>query len=175
MPVVTVDPNEYASHPVTSAPADPNIEGDEAGYVMLRPLPYGMKLKIRDQSTKMFMRAKNPTRTKGKLTQAATKEEEAILEFESTTEASNFLTFAYCIGDHNLLDRQHNKVDFTSPMAFKQLDPKVGSELEVMIDDLNRGEDEESFEDFLNRSTGSLEEKESAGDSGIKGVPTTVS
>jgi len=168
MPVVTVDPNKYDKHPVKSAPADPNIEGDEDGYVMLRPLPYGMKLKIRDQSTKMFMRASQPKRQKGKLTQAATKEEDAVLEFESTTEASNFLTFAYCIGDHNLLDSAHNKVDFTSPMAFKQLDPIVGSELEVMIDDLNRGEDEESFEDFLKRSTDSLEENVSGAASGTE-------
>lgn len=157
MPVVTINPDEYEKFELKSAPRDPNVEGDEDGWINLRPLPYGMKLKIRDQSTKMFMKARAPQRAKGRMRTANT-EEDAILEFETASEAANYLTFSYCIGGHNLQDSQRNQIDFTSPMSFKQLDPKVGSEIEVLIDDLNRGEDEESFEDFMNQSSGSLEE-----------------
>ena len=161
MPVVTINPDEYEKFELKSAPADPNVKGDEDGWINLRPLPYGMKLKIRDQSTKMFMRTRTQQRpAKGRM-RASNPEEDAVLEFESASEASNFLTFSYCIGGHNLQDSQHNQIDFASPMAFKQLDPKVGSEIEVLIDDLNRGEDEESFEDFMSRSTESSEENQS--------------
>jgi hypothetical protein len=160
MPVVTINPDEYEKFELKSAPRDPNVEGDEDGWINLRPLPYGMKLKIRDQSTKMFMRAKAPQRSgKGRM-RVSNPEEDSVLEFETASEAANFLTFSYCIGGHNLMDSQRNQVDFTSPMSFKQLDPKVGSEIEVLIDELNRGEDEESFEDFMNRSSESSEETE---------------
>lgn len=159
MPVVTVDPNSYERFELKSAPKDPNIDGDEDGYIMLRPLPYGEKQKIRDKSTKMFMRATEPQNRqerRGRMRQ--TNVEEAELVFDSATELSNHLTFAYCIGDHNLLDRSGNKVDFTSPMALKMLDPRVGGEIEYILDELNRDPDEESFEDFTKRLSGSSPE-----------------
>jgi hypothetical protein len=80
------------------------------------------------------------------------------MEFETATELQNHLTFSYCIGEHNLLDHAHNQIDFTNPMSLKLLDPKVGSEIEALIDDLNLGEDEESFEDFQKRLSGSSPE-----------------
>jgi hypothetical protein len=67
--------------------------------------------------------------------------------------------FQYCIGDHNLLDAAGNKLDFNNPMTFKLLDPKVGSEIEKILNGLNEDEDEESLEDFINRSTSSSPEE----------------
>jgi hypothetical protein len=67
MPVVTINPDHYDRAELKSAPKDPTIEGDEDGYIMLRPLPYGEKQKIRDRSTKMFMRSVTQKRQKGKM------------------------------------------------------------------------------------------------------------
>lgn len=153
MPVVTINPDKYERFELKTARKDPTIEGDEDGYVMLRPLPYGEKGKIRDKSTKMFMRTATQKRERGKM--RTTREEDAVMEFETATELQNHLQFAYCIGEHNLLDHAHNLIDFTNPMSLKLLDPKVGSELEILIDDLNLGEDEETFEDFQKRLSGS--------------------
>lgn len=156
MPVVTVNPDSYERFELKTALKDPNIEGDEDGYIMLRPLPYGMKLKIRDDTTKTFLRSASQ-KSGGKGRMRTSREEDAVMEFETATEAINHLTFAYCIGDHNLLDSAGNKIDFANPMSLKMLDPRVGGELEVLIDDLNLGDDEESFEDFQKRLSGSSE------------------
>jgi hypothetical protein len=147
MPIVTVDPNNYVRKELKSAPADPTVTGDEPGYVMVRPLPYGMKLSRRDMATKMSMEVADRKKQKGENTQK--------LDLESMNAASVQFDFAYCIGDHNLMDAAGNKLDFTNAMSIKLLDPKVGSEIESILSDLNEDTDEESLEDFIKRSTSS--------------------
>lgn len=145
MPIVSVNPTEYERFELKTAPADPKIEGDEAGYVMLRPLPYGMKLSRRSKATKMMMRSAPATSRK------QAQNQEQVFELESMDEWAMHFDFSYCIGDHNLFSAPNQKIDFTKAMSLKLLDPKVGSEIEQLIDSLNNDEDEESFEDFLKR------------------------
>lgn len=151
MPIVTVDPADYTRNDLKSAPADPNREGDENGYVMLRPLPYGMKLTRADKALRMSMRQdpKQPMdrQPKGGAPPSST------IDLETAQEWTTHYDFAYCIGDHNLLDKNGNRLDFSSPMALKMLNPKVGAEISNLIDSLNNDEDEESMEDFLKRAT----------------------
>lgn len=154
MPVVTVDPNDYERFDLKSAPADPDDPTDEQGYVSLRPLPYGMKLTMRDKSIKQRMMLAQPKRGQS---QASQKEEATPVELETASEWSSHFEMSYCIGDHNLTDRNKRKIDFTNPLSLKLLNPKVGSEIEKLLFELNRDEDEESIEDFLKRSTISSE------------------
>jgi hypothetical protein len=155
MPVVTVNPNHYEREELKTAPADPNIEGDEQGFIMVRPLPYGMKLSRRDKASKMSMEVA-ARRGRGKRAE----EEQQKLDLETLSEAANAFDFAYCIGDHNLLDAQGNKLDFSNPMSLKLLDPKVGSEIENILTKYNEDEDEESLEDFTKRVTSSTQEED---------------
>lgn len=155
MPVVTVDPAEYTRYELKSAPADPNKEGDEDGYVMLRPLPYGMKLEQRDKSVQQIMHMKAPAR-RGERRPDNT---EVPVEMKTASEWSNWYEMSYCIGEHNLTDKNGHLVDFTKPMTFKSLDPKVGSEIEALLFEINRDEDEESLEDFHKRSITSSGER----------------
>lgn len=152
MPKVTLDPNQVERFELKSALADPNDPNDENGWVKLRPLPYGMKLSRRSKATRMMMRQSGPPK-KGQRQQ----DQEQVVELESMDEWAVAHDFAYCLVDHNLLDAAGNKLDFSNPMTFKLLDPKVGSEIERLIDELNNEEGEESFEDFLARSTISSE------------------
>lgn len=145
MPIVSINPQEYERHELKTAPANPLIEGDEQGYVMLRPLPFGMKLSRRSKATKMMMRSQPATSRK----QAA--QQESVFELESMDEWAVAHDFAYCIGEHNLYSSPNQLIDFSKPMSLKLLDPKVGSEIEQLIDSLNNDEDEEAFEDFLKR------------------------
>lgn len=154
MPVVTVDPNDYQRFDLKSAPADPDDPTDEQGYVMLRPLPYGMKLTMRDKSIKQRMMLAQPKRGQS---QAQREAESTPVELETASEWSTHYEMSYCIGDHNLTDRNKRKIDFTNPMSLKLLNPKVGSEIEKLLFELNRDEDEESLEDFLKRSSISSE------------------
>lgn len=151
MPIVTVDPGEFTKHELKTAPPD--------GYVMLRPLPYGAKLSRRSKQTKMMMRTQTPQ--KGKRAPA-----ESVMEFESMDEWTVAHDFKYCIGEHNLTDSNGVTLDFTNPMVFKSLDPRVGSEIEAAIDKLNNDEDEETLDDFLGRSSSSLEDEESSLETG---------
>src|SRR6266404_5962383 len=145
MPVVTVDETEYTRHDLSTAPPD--------GFVMLRPLPYGMKLSRRSKATKMMMRSKPVANRQ----QAQTQDQ--VIELESHDEWAVQYDFAYCIGEHNLQNPDQTLVDFTKPMAIKMLDPRVGTEIEMLIDKINNTEDEESLADFLqlaNQSSGDL-------------------
>jgi len=160
MPVVTVDPANYTRFELKTAPANPDVPGDEPGYIMARPLPYGLKLTRRDRATKMAMEVESGSRKKKDATQR--------FDLETMNEWAAQFDFSYCIGDHNLLDSANNKLDFNNPMTFKLLDPKVGSEIEDILNKLNEDEDEESLEDFIKRSTSSSQEDQSTS-------PTTVS
>lgn len=140
MPVVTVDPTEYERFDLKTAPPD--------GYVMLRPLPYGHKLSRRSKATKMMMRSQ-PNQSRRQAQQA-----EQVFEVESMDEWAVAFDFQYCIGEHNLQNRNGSLIDFSknTHMQIKMLDPKVGTEIEQLIDKLNNDEDEETLEDFLKRS-----------------------
>lgn len=138
MPVATVDPTEYERFDLKHAPPD--------GYVMLRQLPYGLKLERRDKATRMRMIAEAPKGGRG----AVGKQE---LEFETYSEWSQHFDFSYCIGDHNLTDPNGTPLDFTKPMTMKLLSPIIGSEIERYINQLNEDPDEETLEDFDKRST----------------------
>ncbi len=141
MPIATVDPNVTVRV---------DLESCEGGYVELRPLPYGKKLERRDKQAKMFMRARStPTRTKGRMAQSSN--DDAVMEFETANEWAVQFDMAYCVVDHNLTDTNEHKLDFANPMTFKSLDPRIGTEIEYAIADLNELEDEETSEDFQKR------------------------
>lgn len=51
--------------------------------------------------------------------------------------------FAHCIVDHNLEDDADRKLNLSNPVDFAQLDPRVGQEIEGLINDMNNFEDNE--------------------------------
>jgi hypothetical protein len=122
MPVVTVDPSSYEKYELKTAPADPTDPEDENGYVMLRALPYGMKLTRRDKATKMMMR-QQPTQNKRQA------QEPQTIELESYNEWAIAFDFAYCIGDHILIVSNNHELYFAKPMLLMVLDPSVGSDI----------------------------------------------
>jgi hypothetical protein len=141
MPNATVDPNQFTRFDLKSAPPD--------GFVMLRPLPYGMKLTRRDKASKMKMQ-----------TEAGRgRRQSSEIELETLNEWAIAHDFAYCIGEHNLTDSNQVPLDFTQPFTLKTLNPKIGSEIEKYIDELNEDEDEETLEDFIKRQDGSSSEE----------------
>lgn len=154
-PIVTVNPEEYERHELKTAPPD--------GFVMLRPLPYGMKLSRRSKATKMMMRSQ-PTQSTPGNRGGKGQPQEQVFEVESMDEWAVAFDFAYCIGEHNLQNRNGSLIDFSKQthMQIKLLDPKVGTEIERLIDSLNNDEDEETLEDFLKRQNTSSSEETSS-------------
>jgi hypothetical protein len=142
MPKVTIDPNSYTRFDLKSAPPD--------GYVMLRPLSYGMKLTRRTNSSRMMMEAGTTQMT-----------------LETLEEWTTQFDFKNCIGDHNLQNADESLIDFGNAVGWKLLDPRVGSEIERHINSLNEEDDEAILDDFLKRSDSSSTEDTS--------TPRTVS
>jgi len=158
MPIATVDPTVTVHKELKTAPPD--------GFVDLRPLPFGMKLERRSKATRMMMRM--PNTPKGQKV-------EQSYEVESMDEMTIAYDFAYCIVDHNLTDVNDVKLDFSNKMTLKALDPRIGSEIERYISELNEDEDEESLEDFMRRSTTSLEAETTSSETDGSATPTTHS
>lgn len=147
MPVATVS-TEPERHELKSLPG----EGDAQGFVLVRPLPYGMVLDRRDKGTRMSM--EQETQRGRKRSRRQNEPETTKIELETLSSWINQHDFAYCIVDHNLQDKNGAKLDFANPMTIKALDPKVGAEIERILSDLNEIEEDEE-EDFTTLLTSS--------------------
>lgn len=140
MPVATINTEEYTKHDLKSAPPD--------GFVMLRPLPYAMIVLRRDKAMRMRM-----IQERAKRNQPAPTSQ--VIDLEQQSDWTTEFDFTYCIGDHNLTDKNGEKLQFNDPrqlrLVLKSLDPKIGLEIEQAIDRLNQEEDDELLEDFMRR------------------------
>lgn len=111
------------------------LKSCEGGFIEIRQLSYDEMLERRDGATQILMErgVKNGN----------TPPQMAI---KIANKWSNRFTFPRCIVDHNLDDEGGHRLDFTKPDAvFKTLDPKVGAEIERLIDELNQEADDEDF------------------------------
>lgn len=100
------------------------------GYVELRPMTYGQAVHRRSMLKLSFTTSKGKgSDFRGEMA-AANKE---ITQFE----------FATCVIDHNLEDENGNKLNFSSPVDFAKLDPRVGQEIEKYISDLNNFDEDD--------------------------------
>jgi hypothetical protein len=104
-------------------------------FVELRQLSWAEMMKRRDIASRMYadVSTKQGTATQETIRQYMEVVNVAIMEFE----------FKNCIVDHNLEDDNGNLLDFSNPMALSILNPKVGSEIDRYIEELNQ-EDEAS-------------------------------
>lgn len=130
MPRATVQ-EDVVRHELKSCPG---------GYIELKQLPYFDMIRRRDNATRMSMDAASTS--KGK-------QDDRKLYIETFSEWATRFDFENCIVDHNLEDAHGRKLDFSNPLSLKVLDPRVGTEIENLIADLNQFEDDdEALEDF---------------------------
>lgn len=133
MPKATADLG-YERRDLKSLPDE-----SDPGYIMVRPLPYGKKLDRREKAMRMSMESQTDNR--GRAADAPDK-----VDFEFMQRLTRQIEFQYCIGDHNLEDDQGKKLDFNNPATLDVLNPKVGSEIERILDEINGDDvDEEVF------------------------------
>lgn len=145
MPVATIDSSAYERVELKSL---------EGAYVCVRPLPYGMKLERREGAMKMFMeQGEGSNRSTRRDKNATQRAEMQLLQRWSTQ-----YDFKYCIGDHNLEAPDGRTLDFNNRKDFEMLDPRVGSEIERILDDLNNEDDDIDEEDFTKSPSSYSEE-----------------
>lgn len=138
MPRATVS-SETVRRELKSCPPD--------GYVVLRQLSYDEMLERRDGGSKYIMEQMGGSN-------AGMDNKIAV---EMANKWSNHYSFPRCIVEHNLLDDDDNLIDFSKPAeAFKKLNPRVGMEIERLIDNLNQ--EAEPGEDFTPQPGSSLQD-----------------
>src|SRR5262245_15250965 len=104
------------------------------GFVELRQLSWAEMMKRRDIASRMYadVSTKQGQATQDTIRQYMEVVNVAIMEFE----------FKNCIIDHNLENDDGQLLDFTNAMALQILNPKIGAEIDGLIEKLNQ-EDED--------------------------------
>lgn len=106
----------------------------EGAWIDIIQLPYYEMLKRRDNAMKMSM----------ELSDGDTPRK---MDLAFANEWTTQFDFKNCIADHNISDDQGTKMDFSNPLTFQILDPRVGLEIETLIANLNQ-EEEKKRRDF---------------------------
>jgi hypothetical protein len=125
-------------------------------WVELRQLSYDEMLERRDGATQILME------------RGIRDTDSQQMNVKVLNRWSNQYSFPRCITDHNLTDDQGKLLDFSKPeFVFPMLDPKVGAEIESLIDKLNQ--EDEKAEDFTPAPDSSLPDggNEPTNDSGL--------
>lgn len=105
------------------------------GYVELRQLSYDEMLERRDGATQILME------------RGIKNADSQQMNVKVLNRWSNQYSFPRCIVEHNITDDQGVLLDFSKPeRVFPMLDPKLGAEIESLIDKLNQ--EDEVDEDF---------------------------
>jgi hypothetical protein len=126
-----------------------DLKSLDGAFVDLVALPFGQRLNRRDMISQMSMEQQEGRGRRNEPTE---------VNIKMFTRKAREYEFARCIVDHNLEDANGNKLDFRNAMTLEVLHPKVGEEIETLIDELH-GEGEEDLEDFTKRATSSSKEE----------------
>lgn len=100
------------------------------GWIDVKRLSYGEKLQRREMVSKMQIQAE-----KGK--------KDFSGEMQLVNEKATVFDFQHCIVDHNLEDENGNKLDLNKIADIRRLDPRIGEEIDSILDDINNFEDDE--------------------------------
>jgi hypothetical protein len=116
-----------------------NLKTLPDGWVDLRTLTFHEMNTRQDIATRMYQE-----QTTGK--KQSKRDEETIRGyFEIMNVAVTEYEFRNCIVEHNLEDENGALIDFTRPMQAWRLDPKIGQEIDRIIDDMNMIDDEDDL------------------------------
>lgn len=130
MPKATANLQETFRHELKTLPKS---DTDEAGFVVVRRLTYGEKIQRRAMTGSMKVNA-----SKGQKDFAG--------EMQLINEKATVFDFQHCIVDHNLTkDDEGTPLDFRQLMDIRSLDPRVGEEIDNILNELNNfDEDDEA-------------------------------
>jgi hypothetical protein len=121
MPKATANAVEPERHELKTLPE---------GFVIVKRLTYGQKLERRAMSSVDAEAGRGKT---------------LKMQMQLMNRQATLYDFQRCIVDHNLEDDDGNKLNLASPIDIDKLDPRVGEEIEKIMDKINNfeeGEDE---------------------------------
>ena len=109
------------------------LKSCEGGFVKARRLTYGEKIVRRSMTASM------------KIEGGKNRNKDFAGEMQLITEQSTAYDFQHCILDHNLFkdEAEEQKFDFTKLADIRQLDPRIGEEIDTWLSELNNFDDED--------------------------------
>jgi hypothetical protein len=122
-----------------------DLKSCPGGYVELRRLSFGEKMERQSMLSKMKLRPQEePTNRAGRRNRksAGMEGEVEMLQAEAT-----LFSFSRCIISHNLEDAEGNLLNLKSQRDIEKLDPKIGEEIDTLIDNMNNFADDEEDEE----------------------------
>lgn len=135
MPRAVVD-TTAVRHELKSAPPD--------GFVELKRMPYGDWLHRTDISLAMQIEMAERNQKRGNKRTTAPKQSNRTMDMQLQNKMVTTYEFSKCIVSHNLMDENDNILDFKNPASLDKLDPKIGTEIGELINELHElSEDEE--------------------------------
>lgn len=120
-PKATINVNDTEKHELKTC---------ENGFVVLKRLSYGSKLKRQEMALKMSMEA-----------QKGGRKDDVRTLIDTMQRASAEFDFKNCIVDHNLENDDGQPLDFRSGYTLDILDPRIGEEIGTLIDAMNNFEE----------------------------------
>lgn len=120
-----------------------DLKSLEGAFVELRQLSYDEMLERRDGATQILME------------RGIKNTDSQQMNVKVLNRWSNQYSFPRCISDHNITDENGVQLDFSKPeLVFRILDPRLGAEIESLIDKMNQEEeDAETFTPALDSSS----------------------
>lgn len=132
-----------------------DLKSCEGGYVVLRTLSFHEMMQRRDIASKMWTEFAQSSRKK----KDTVKEDAVRAQLEVMNVATMQFDFKNSIVEHNLEDENGVLLDFNNPLSFTILDPKIGLEIDRLIESLNQ-EQEDDVTPLPNALTSSLQDGE---------------
>lgn len=103
----------------------PPVDDQEGGFVELRRMTHGQKLRKDAEALRMTMKLNGGSTDDAEVTMA-------LANAEST-----YIEFAACIVRHNLTDENDKPLDMKKREDVDKLDPRVGAEIAFLIGQMN--------------------------------------
>lgn len=128
-----------------------DLKSCPGGFVELRQLSYDEILARRDGVTNLSIERE----------QAEMGGDDVRMQINTMQKWAREFDFRNCIRDHNLEDDNGQPLDFTKSHTFRILDPKIGREIEALIDQLNGDNDDEASMQPFTSAAGSFSTEES--------------
>jgi hypothetical protein len=99
------------------------------GFVVLKRLTYGQKLERKAMAS---------------IAQAETgRGQNMKMQIAMVNEQAQLYDFTHCVVDHNLEGDDGNKLNFADINAIRSLDPRIGEEIERLMDKMNNFEEDD--------------------------------
>lgn len=141
---------------VNLAPEKHNLKSVEGGFVTLKRLTYGQKVERQEMALENVMKADQGGGNRKQRRSGRGQAENVEMTMKTMHRAVTLFDFKNCIVDHNLENENGQKLNFQDPNSLNILDPKIGEEINQLIDDMNNFEEGEQEQG--NSSIGSKEQ-----------------